>query len=653
MTAPTRYQQRIDGLDQELERGQSLSRKLGVARVALALPGIALIAANLFEPRVPVGTWQLGALLLVAFLAVATWHENLRDRLDWRNRQRHFYRRLLARCERRWTDIPALESESVSSPFASELSKDLDLFGERSLFRWCSLAVTDSGAATIARWMTEWQPVANIEQRQIAVQELKSMPAWRQSYWDAAIGFRGMDTSPESIAEWGTESSLFSTKKWLTAMTWLGPIAVSAGLMAMLIGGAANANLIFNTGFLMFLAGVALNLLLTVTIMGKVHDVFVKIGSASRELQSLASLLQLAQDLRPNAPLLLDIQQSMQSSHGDATSAVSALRRRMSFAGIQRNPLFFIPYWIMQLLFLWDVRVLELLERWKGQHGAHIAHWIAALGRLEALGSSATIADENPTWAYPQWRDTLDRSLHVDGLGHPLLSDAKRVCNDLVLHASHPLLLVTGSNMAGKSTLLRSLGINTVLARLGAPVSCRSWTGPNMEIASSIRVQDSLQDGVSFFMAELKRLRSIVDFTQSALRQHARPTLVLLDEILQGTNSRERQIAVEQVLGQLVDLNALVVTSTHDLELARCQSLVDVAQIVHFREFFEKVDGMEVMRFDYVMRPGVTPTTNALKLLELVGLGSRMGSRAESAATEAESPTAKTGTAKSPSEPFN
>jgi len=180
--------------------------------------------------------------------------------------------------------------------------------------------------------------------------------------------------------------------------------------------------------------------------------------------------------------------------------------------------------------------------------------------------------------------------------------------------------LVTGSNMAGKSTLLRSIGVNSILARLGAPVCSSSWSGASFELASSIRVQDSLQDGVSFFMAELNRLRSVVDTAQAQNHIGGRQMLVLLDEILQGTNSRERQIAVEHVLDKLVEYGCIVLTSTHDLEMAGNVRIQNIAQVVHFREHFEEINGKQIMRFDYIMHAGVTPTTNALKLLEMVGL---------------------------------
>lgn len=628
MNAKSRYLEKQDTLGTCIETEQQRSKRLSVARPIAAVPGLLLIAAAIFESRMPWGTWQIGAALLIAFLGLATWHEYVRDKLDWLIQQRLFYRRLTARCERRWSELPPLSSERNTSSYSSDLSKDIDLFGERSLFRWVSLCVTDAGAQTLAEWMTHRVSTETICDRQNAVRELQQQRSWREEFWDAAIGFRGCDTSPEKIAEWATEPPLFQKTPWVSWLTWVGPTVVFLGLLSMLVGAASNQQLLFNAGFVLFLIGVAVNLLLVVSIMGRVHDVFFKIGNANRELQSLATLIGLTEKLVPQAPMLKQIQSDVSATTIPATVALKHLRRTMSFAGIQKNPLFFIPYWICQLLFLWDIRVLERLQSWRKRFGKLVPGWIGGLGRLEALSCAAAVADEYPDWAYPTLfssephEHSQKRTLHVRAIAHPLLPDAARVPNDVDIDESKPMLLVTGSNMAGKSTLLRSLGINSVLARIGAPACCTQWHGPNVEIASSIRVQDSLQDGVSFFMAELKRLRSIVDYARTVRDNTQVPSLILLDEILQGTNSRERQIAVEHVLTQLVQLRCLVITSTHDLELANSPSIHETAQIVHFREYFEKQDGIEVMRFDYKMRPGVTPTTNALKLLELVGLRS-------------------------------
>jgi hypothetical protein len=620
-TAQTTYESRTKELDEQITEGNSLSKKLSIGRIATALSGILMLIAAFSEPQLPGLVWQLGLVLIVAFLALASWQEVLVDRLEWMTQKRNFYKRMQARCQRRWDELSALPTESAASGSANELSKDLDLFGDRSLFRWISLAVTESGAKTIAHWMGTWTPFSVVEQRQQAVADLQKQRAWRESFWDAALGFRGRDTSPERIAQWGSSGSFFDHRRWLKLLTWIGPAVTLVALALILLSVLLGQVVLFNVGFFAFLAGVSLNLLVTVSIIGRIHDMFVQIGNANRELSSLANLLGLAEKLEVNSPLLKQIKGQLFDGDNSATHAIESLQRRMRFAGIQRNPLLFIPYWILQLVLFWDARVLESLEKWKLRHGMKIQAWIEGLGQIEALTSAAAVADEYPDWSYPKCTDVASRDLAVRELGHPLIPDEKRVVNDVPIEESKPLLLVTGSNMAGKSTLLRSLGINTVLARLGSPVACRSWSGPNCQLASSIRVQDSLADGVSFFMAELKRLRAITDSTREhQLGGPHRVSMVLLDEILQGTNSRERQIAVEQVLDQFVQLGALVVASTHDLELANCEGVARVAQVVHFREFFEQVDGTEQMRFDYKMRPGVTPTTNALKLLELVGL---------------------------------
>jgi len=625
-TAQTAYEQKAKQLDELVNSAGALSKKLSVWRVATALPGILLVIAGLSESALPALVWQTGLLLILGFLALASWQEVLLEQLDWSIQKRVFYRRMLARCKREWEHLPALATEDSATAYANELSRDLDLFGDRSLYRWFSLAVTESGAKTIADWMVRWVPVGVIESRQEAVAELKWLRSWRESFWDAALGFRGCDTSPEKIALWGSSPSLFQDRPWLKALTWIGPVFALSSLLGIVLGVMMRQTELFNICFFAFLGGVAFNLLVTVSIIGRIHDQFVQIGNANRELLSLRELLRLAEQLDPKSQLLQKIRGRYLDGSIAATEAIASLQRRMRFAGIQRNSLLFIPYWFMQFIVFWDARVLERLEAWKKRYGNHIQGWIDGIGELETLISAAAIADEYPEWVFPKLMDVSQRDLVVDQLGHPLIPDEKRVLNDLRIEESKPLLLVTGSNMAGKSTLLRSLGINTVLGRFGCPVACRSWQGPNCQLASSIRVQDSLADGVSFFMAELKRLREITDATREHLRSaDRRVSMVLLDEILQGTNSRERQIAVEQVLDQFVKLGALVVASTHDLELANCQGVASTAQVVHFREFFETIDGKEQMRFDYKMRPGVTPTTNALKLLEMVGLSKKIG----------------------------
>ena len=626
MLAPDVYLLHIRSLESKIrDRVRIMQRLVGI-RLGLALPGLALIFIGLALKEETGWSWRIGILLFVGFLAAATWHE-MNLWLTSQLRQRLYgYRRLLARCHRNWAELTPFLMEEYCKEYYSDLSHDLDLFGDRSLYRWCSLAMTKSGAKNLCQWLTTWAPSECIEERQAAVQELAQNQAWRESFFETTCDYRNQLASPEGLADWCLDGFHFAKRPWIQWLSWLSPIVLVTGIVLIVTYTVQEFELGQRVGLGMVLGGAAFNFLLTMVILGPIHDIFVKIGTANRELQSLLNMIRAIKKLESKQTLLSRIREKCFDEGHSAEHALSQLQRIMALAGMQRSPLMFIPYLVLQIVFLWDVRVLELLERWKMKFGARSSGWLDAIGMTETLFSAATIADEYRSWAYPKSiaKDAItERTTHlleIVGVAHPLLRDESQVPNSVTITRDKPLLLVTGSNMAGKSTLLRSIGVNSILSRIGAPVCARSWSGAVCELASSIRVQDSLQDGVSFFMAELKRLRSVVDSAQNENETGGKQMLVLLDEILQGTNSRERQIAVEHVLDKLVECGCIVITSTHDLELAGNQSIERIAQVVHFREHFETVNGRQEMRFDYIMRPGVTPTTNALKLLEMVGL---------------------------------
>ncbi len=613
------YRCKITDIDAETALAHSKSKQLIRLRAATALPGLLLIGLGIFDSSVGSWAWQLGLVLIFAFLGFATWYEYLQWIIARGNSQKFGFERLIARCERNWNGLTELPIEQECAPYITDWTKDLDLFGNRSLFRWFSLAMSSTGARIISRWMTSWIDSAEILDRQQAVQELASLRNWRIEFYDIACASRNQSTSPEAILRWAKSPNHYSGRQWQYYLTMIGPVLIPAGLITLLLAIGIESQIGQIVGMGLLLGGAGLNLVISMIAIGPIHDLFHRLGSANRELQMLIDWLCTVRGLQCKSSRLKRLHNQLFEEGNDAIRSIMDLQRLMKLAGMQRSPLFFIPYVLLQLISLWDVRLLKRLEQWKAVHGDRVEGWVETLAELEVLVSSATLADENPTWTYPS---IVDRGglLDVQQVAHPLLRDSQRVPNNLRITDDKRLLLVTGSNMAGKSTLLRSIGVNTVLARLGAPVCAQHWTSESFDIATSIRVHDSLQDGVSFFMAELKRLRLVVDQAQRESGPSGRRMLILLDEILQGTNSRERQIAVDSVLKKLVDMNAIVMSSTHDLELASNDQMKRSAQIVHFREYFENVDGKQVMRFDYVMRPGVTPTTNALKLLEMVGL---------------------------------
>ena len=246
---------------------------------------------------------------------------------------------------------------------------------------------------------------------------------------------------------------------------------------------------------------------------------------------------------------------------------------------------------------------------------------------MEALGALATLAHDQPDWVFAEVvaPDGVDGSadgtvLDAAALGHPLIPDEKRVANDVRVGPPGTFLLVTGSNMSGKSTLLRALGLNVVLAQAGAPVCAARLRMPRLDVHTSIRVQDSLARGVSYFMAELERLKQIVDAAHRVRDEGSATLLFLLDEILHGTNTAERRIAATRVIRHLVDTGAIGAATTHDLELAEEPALAGAARLVHFSETFNDVDGASTLHFDYRLRDGLATSTNALALMKIVGL---------------------------------
>jgi DNA mismatch repair ATPase MutS len=331
-------------------------------------------------------------------------------------------------------------------------------------------------------------------------------------------------------------------------------------------------------------------------------------------------LLETIAKLPADVPWFATLHAHMGATPREPLHLLAGLTRLVGVANLRRDGLFGVPYYISQFLFLADFHVVGLMEHWKRRHGAMVRRWLEGVGRVEAISSLATLAHDNPHWTNPVVDERFATTIVGRQIGHPLLADDERVNNDVEIGPSGSFVLVTGSNMSGKSTLLRAVGVNIVLAQAGAPVCASELQMPPVLLETSMRARDSLADGVSFFMAELRRLKEIVDRSRECA-QSGQQMVYLLDEILQGTNSAERHIAVGCVIGHLLEHGAIGMVSTHDLELARTPKLEDACRTVHFRETITGVDGDERMSFDYLLRPGLAPTTNALKLLKFVGLG--------------------------------
>ena len=614
------YQQKLDAAEKEVKDSAGQWSAVGIVRGLLLLASIVLAAIALvdaFELRAVAG--PLAAVVFVVFVLVALYHESLQTKMRQGKVLITMHRESLARMNRQWNDIKAPQIDIPDWFLAT--SKDLDLLGDSSVFKLLGITRTPLGTDTLKNWIIDGALPEEVEQRQAAVSELKPEFDWRLKFRFECEQLADSQSGPSRFVDWAESSSWFSGQTWvlwLARLTAITSVVSIVGAIAGLVGVGSAA--LFGS-----ILGVAcgINFLLSVARAGSIHNVFDQVSSRSNDAARYVTLFDMVADYDARSDRLKQLQSGFVRSGDGAQAKMKKLGSIVGVANLRRSGSLFVFYIILQFLFFWDAHVLDLLERWKAKHGKQARDWFDSLGQTEALVALAKLAGDEPDWVFPTvYAASSDQEVVVGGqqVGHPLL-DEGRVRNDVQMGPVGTVLLVTGSNMSGKSTLLRSVGSNVVLAQMGTVVCANNFKCPPVRIETSMRIADSLADGVSFFMAELKRLKEIVDTAKEHASNNPRRLLFLLDEILQGTNSVERQVAVSRVVRKLIDDKAIGAISTHDLDLAETAELAKACQTVHFSEQFVEKDGKKTMTFDYQMKPGIAQTTNALKLLEIVGLG--------------------------------
>jgi hypothetical protein len=500
--------------------------------------------------------------------------------------------------------MPAeLEAAVADHPYAL----DLDLFGRASLFQWLGPASTAGGRLALARWLIEPAPPDEIRARQLAVERLAAADDWRLVM--AAHGIlAGGARQPEidRFLGWAEGSDPLGPRAGALRIAVVVILLTMWSTLALFLMGIMNAAL----WPLPMLAGIVLSF----ATAEKVQAILDRAGGGQYALGRYAAIFAHAVEAPADAPRLAALRERLSSHGATAPACMRRLNRILGFGDLRRGAA--ILHFPVQALTLWDFHVVFALERWRRENGPRIRGWLAALAELDALSLLAGARRDNPSWAVPEIRDP-DASpvIEAAALGHPLIADDRRVANDLTIGPPRTLLLITGSNMSGKSTLLRSAGLNIVLAQAGGPVCAARMTLPACDLQTSLRVQDSLERGLSYFMAALARLKGVVDAAEH--ERDGRVLVYLLDEILQGTNSVERSIAVRAVARHLLNAGAIGAMTTHDLAIAGEDPIKDAAQLMHFTEILDP-DG--TMRFDYTLRPGLATSRNALRLMQLIGI---------------------------------
>jgi hypothetical protein len=564
---------------------------LGNARFALFVAGMLLFFMTILL-RLASPYWLL--LPTGVFVCLSLAFDRASSRCRHASRAVAYYEFGLARLDERWAGRGVSGARYLDETHL--FAADLDLFGTGSLFERLCDARTRIGRDMLAQWLRAPAGLDEVLARQAAVDELRARLDWREQL--ALLGADvpdGIDTA--TLATWGAVVAAEPSvgPKWiarfLVALTWL---SVAAWVIGWFNSMPLVAALLLQGSF-------------ALAMRPRVRRALDGLRVRSRDLLHLTNILTCMEREPFQSARLVQLQTALCSGQVRPSQRLAQLVELIAKLD-SRNNLFFAP---LAPLLLWTTQVAFGLEWWRWRTGPVLPRWVTVMGEMEALNALAGYAYENPEDPFPEIVSGIMR-FEARDLGHPLLPRAVCVTNDLCLSEQCRLLVVSGSNMSGKSTFLRTVGINTVLALAGAPVRASNLRLSPLAIGATLRIQDSLQAGRSRFYAEITRLREIVDLARGSL-----PVLFLLDEVLQGTNSHDRRIGAEAIMRTLLNRPALGLVTTHDLALTEsAQKLGPHAANCHFAD--QLVDG--TLRFDYRLHPGVVQHSNALALMRAVGL---------------------------------
>lgn len=584
------YIRRRDARLSRVAHYEKVHIRMGNSRLLLAV--LAVIMAWVSFRGHSLSPWWL-ALPVIAFVSIAVYHSRILRSRELAQRAAAFYQRGLARVEDRWAGSGET-GDRFNDPH-HVYAADLDLFGKGSLFQLLSNARTRMGEETLAKWLLSPATLEQIRERHAAVCELRDQLDLREDL--AVLGEDvGVGIHPEELLKWA-ESVNQMKPVWIR---WLAPLlAVLAVAAAVVWAGWGMAA--------PFVLIVVIEAVLTYWLKKSLEKVLHGTEHAFRDLDLLSGVLARLEAHAFQAPRLQALQQELLSSGVPSSQAIARLRTLVDRINSRHN----IFVRIIDAPLMYSVQVAFAAERWRKAHGPSLRLWMDAVGQIEALLSLATYSFEHPADPLPVFSDGA-ASFDAEELGHPLVSAATCVRNPVGFGGETRVLLVSGSNMSGKSTLLRAVGLNVVLAMAGAPVRARRLQLTPLQVGGSIRINDSLQEGSSRFYTEITRLRQIFD-----LAGGDPPLMFLLDELLQGTNSKDRRIGAEGIVRALVNRGAIGLVSTHDLALTDIGGPVERhLHNVHFQD--ELKNGR--MTFDYKLREGIVTKSNGLELMRSIGL---------------------------------
>ena len=589
------YQEKLDNALYGSERTKKKILYISTTRLAIFIAGFIALCFCYDQGGTVVGGILLGTL--IAFLLLVKLHNRLFHRKDWYETSIRHYKAELASLE---NDHSAFDGGKEWIDASHPFSLDLDVFGEHSLFQALNRTCTPFGKETLSHWLR--QPLdkkEEIEKRQEAIRELSRCNDFRENFQITGCLYKNNETGMKDLKEWIESPFIFLQKRSNQWICWAVPciniILFTLGMLNIL------SMSWFGLAFCSFVVASSRLIRRVTRIQESYHKTL-------KMLSTYVRLIELADERAMESPLLTSLKEEFKSHGKKAPEVLGVLAKELDRLDLRNN---LILYAILEGSLFWQLRQMLRIERWKQEHGMHLLQWLEALGHLDALCALGTFAFNHPTYTYPTIADRLF-VFRAKDMGHPLMSPKQCVVNDAEIPQRPYFLIITGANMAGKSTYLRTIGCNYLLACIGAPVCCSSLEVYPARLMTSLRTSDSLANNESYFFAELKRLQQILECLKNEEEM-----FIILDEILKGTNSIDKQKGSLALVKQLLHLKTNGIIATHDLLLG------DLKQ--HFPNeisnyCFEADIRNDELTFSYKLREGVAQNMNACFLMQKMGI---------------------------------
>ena len=594
MNATEFYAKRIEEINIDLKKLQSKKSIFGVLRFGsiVGILGIFYFLWNVHKNF----TIALAVFIIIVFIKLI--HADLANKATIKHLQ-HLLKINTTELLALSGNFSVFENGEKYKPHTHEYANDMDLFGTASLFQFLNRTTSAFGAEKLANWLLYPSNKNTILQRQNAVKELVN-----KKYFCQNLQAIGKETSIQ-------KSTLLNLEKWMQQPTilaqfnhwkWLRYLlpATMISICILYVMDIVGDNLFYPALFLSAVIAFQIN-----KIVAPLHN---QLSALVNDLQILAQSILCIEKEKFDADLLKNLQGNLKANNKNVSTKIVALKSILDKLDLRFNIVLTIP---LNLILHWNLQQVLDLEKWKAQNNTDIKKWFEVLAEYEALQSFATINFNNEAWCFPKLADKYFE-INATNLGHPLIEKDKGVTNIIDIKNAASVMLITGSNMAGKSTYLRSVGVNAILCMAGAPVCASSFTMSPIQILSSMRVADNLAENTSTFYAELKKLKTIIEKINNG-----EEVFVLLDEILRGTNSLDRHTGTDALIRQLIKQKTAAILATHDVELATIEKEYPTNIFNH--HFDAQINGEELY-FDYKLKNGVCTNMNASLLMKKIGL---------------------------------